>query len=101
MHAVIITFKTSVSPESVEEPFRSFAEALLSVDGFVSRVWLSDEKTFGGSYVFESEVAANAYMESDLVAGMTANDAFHDIEVRTLAVIDDLTAVTARTAVVT
>ena len=101
MHAVIITFNTSVSPESLEEPFRSFADALLSVDGYVSTVWLNDGETFGGSYVFESEEAANAYLESDLVAGLTANDAFDDVEVRTFAVIDDLTAVTARTAVAT
>ena len=101
MHAVIITFNTSVPPESLEEPFRNFAEALLEVDGFVSKVWLNDGETFGGSYVFEDEEAANAYLNSDLVAGLTANEAFQNIEVRTFAVIDELTAVTARTPVAT
>lgn len=101
MHAVIITFKTSAPPESLEEPFRSFAEELLGVDGFVSEVWLNDGETLGGSYVFDSEEAANADLQSELVAGLTANQAFHDFEVRTFAVIDDLTAVTARSPVAT
>ena len=101
MHAVIITFTTSAPPESLEQPFRNFAEALLRVEGFVSKVWLSDGATFGGSYVFDSEAAANAYLESPLVAGLTDDDAFRDVEIRTFAVIDELTAITARTLVAT
>lgn len=101
MHAVIVTFNTSAPPESLEEPFRNFAEALLGVDGFVSKVWLNDGETFGGSYVFENEEAAHTYLQSELVAGLTANEAFKDFEVRTFAVIDELTAVTARTPVAT
>ena len=100
MHAVIITFTTSAPPESLEQPFRNFAEALLRVEWFVSKVWLNDGATFGGSYVFDSEGAANAYLESPLVAGLT-DDAFRDVEIRTFAVIDDLTAITARTLVAT
>lgn len=101
MHALIITFQTSAPPESLEEPFQSFAETLLGVDGFISKVWLNDGETYGGSDVFESEEAANVYLQSELVAGLRTNEAFHDVDVRTFAVIEDLTAITARTPVAT
>ncbi len=99
MHAVIITFQTSAPPESLGEMMRGFADALLGVEGFVSKVWLHDGDTLGGSYLFDSEQAASAYLQSELVSGLQANESFHDFDVRTFAVIGDLTAITAQTLV--
>lgn len=96
MHAVIISFRSSMPAESLLDTMSATAPALLDVDGFVSKVWLRNGDTFGGSYVFDSEASATAYLESPFVAGLRDNDAFHDIDVRTFDVIEDLTAITAK-----
>ena len=96
MHAVIISFRSSLPPSSLMETMSATAPALLEVDGFVSKVWLRDGDTFGGSYLFDSEASATAYVESPFVGGLRDNDAFTDLDVRTFDVIDDLTAITAK-----
>ena len=95
MHAVIITFRSSAPPDALIESMMESTDAIRAVDGFVSKVWLRDGDTFGGSYLFDSETSATAYLESPFVAGLRENEAFDDIDIRTFDVIEDLTAVTA------
>ena len=101
MHAVIISFRSSMPAESLLDTMSASAPALLEVDGFVSKVWLRNGDTFGGSYLFENEASATAYLESPFVTGLGDSDAFHDVDIRTFAVIEDLTAVTAKQLVST
>lgn len=95
MHAVIITFRSTAPPDSLIDTMKASTDAILAVDGFVSKVWLRDGDTFGGSYVFDSEESAANYVGSDLVAGLRHMEGFSDVEVRTFSVIEELTATTA------
>jgi len=99
MHAVIITFRSSLPLDQLAGPFTDFANALTSVDGFVSKTWLHDGETLGGSYVFKTEAAAKAYLASPMVAELTATEGFDDFEVLTFSVVDELTALTTPSAV--
>ena len=101
MHAVIISFRSSMPAGSLLDTMSATAPALLDVDGFVSKVWLRNGDTFGGSYLFDSEASATAYLGSPFVTGLSDNDAFHDVDVRTFDVIENLTAITAKQLVST
>lgn len=98
MHAVIITFRSTIPLDQLAEPFADFARALTGIDGFVSKTWLNEGETLGGSYVFETEAAARAYLDSPMVAELTATEGFSDFEVRTFSVVDELTSLTTPTA---
>lgn len=97
MHGVLITFASSVPVDQLSEPFHAYADGLQGVDGLVSKAWLDDESTVGGFHVFRDEAAADAYLSSDMVAELQANEAFSDFAVRRFNVLDDLSA---RTGVV-
>lgn len=95
MHAVIITFRSSAPPDVLIESMKGSTDAIQAVDGFVSKVWLRDGDTFGGSYVFESEESAHAYVESDLIEPLRSSEGFSEVDIRTFSVIDELTTRTA------
>ena len=94
MHAVLVTFRSEATLEEVAAPFAAYAEALRSVEGLVAKTWIADGDVLGGFHTFTSRAAADAYLGSAMVAGLTANPAFAGFEIRHFSVIDDLSRVT-------
>ncbi len=94
MHAVLVTFTTEATPDELAGPFTDYAHALCAMDGLVSKTWIRDGDTLGGFHVFTSRATADAYLESDMAAGLIANPAFSDFDVRHYDILGDLSAIT-------
>jgi hypothetical protein len=75
-------------------PFTAYAHGLCSMNGLVSKTWIHDGRTLGGFHVFTSRAAADAYLGSDMAAGLTANPAFSDFTIRHYEILDELSAIT-------
>lgn len=94
MHAVLITFRSEAAMADLEEPFTDYAEALCGIPGLVAKTWIKDGTTLGGFHVFTSRAEAEAYLGSEMVAGLTANPAFSEFSIDHYDVIDELSAKT-------
>lgn len=98
MYALMITFHTSIPAEQLAAPFEDYAGALRRQPGLLSKAWIRDGNTLGGFHLFESQEAADAYVTSDLAAGLRSTAGFDDFDVRGFDVLDDLSAMTGITA---
>ena len=94
MHAVLITFRSEASREDLIEPFTDYANALTGVDGLVSKTWIADGEVVGGFHIFESRRAADVYLGSEMVAGLTSNPAFSGFEISHYEVLEELSRIT-------
>jgi hypothetical protein len=94
MHAVLITFRSAAALEDLAEPFTQYANALREVGGLASKTWITDGDVLGGFHVFTGREAADAYLDSEMVAGLTSNPAFSGFEVRHFSVLDELSRIT-------
>ena len=64
------------------------------MDGLVSKTWIHDGNTLGGFHVFTSRATADAYLGSDMAAGLIANPALSDFSIDHYEIIDELSAIT-------
>jgi hypothetical protein len=64
------------------------------VTGLVAKTWIHDGLTLGGFHIFTSREAADNYLSSDMVAGLTANPAFSDFQIRHFDILAELSAIT-------
>ena len=94
MHAVLITFGSKVSKEDLAEPFTDYANAMTTVEGLVSKTWIADGEVLGGFHIFESRQAADVYLGSEMVAGLTSNPAFSGFEISHYDVLEELSRIT-------
>ena len=94
MHAVLITFTSSAGLSELQGPFTDYAHALRSVTGLVAKTWIHDGSTLGGFYIFTIREAADNYLSSDMVAGLTANPAFSDFQIRHFDILAEFSAIT-------
>lgn len=94
MHAVLITFQSSVNLDDLVGPFTQYATALQRIEGLVVKTWIQDGATLGGFHIFTDRRAADDYLASEMVAGLTANDAFSGFEIRHFAVLEELSCMT-------
>jgi hypothetical protein len=62
--------------------------------GLVCKTWIRDGSTLGGFHIFTSRGTADAYLGSDLAAGLIANAAFSEFEIRHFDVLDEFSAIT-------
>jgi hypothetical protein len=99
MHAVLITFRTAADLEDLAEPFTEYANALREVEGLVSKTWISDGDILGGFHTFTTRPAAETYLDSEMVAGLTSNPAFSGFEIRHFSVLDELSRITGAPSV--
>jgi hypothetical protein len=82
------------------EQFRAggvdLAPAFADVPGLRSKIWLAsaETNTCGGVYIFEDAASLDAYLESDLCAGVRANPAFVDQRVTRFDVLEEPSAIT-------
>lgn len=94
MHAVLITFRSEAAREDLAGPFTDYANALTEVVGLVSKTWIADGEVLGGFHIFTSRQAADTYLGSEMVAGLTSNPAFSGFEINHFDVLDELSAIT-------
>jgi hypothetical protein len=94
MYGLLITFRTSIPLDQLEQPFSDYAQALRLMPGLVSKAWLHDGDTVGGFHLFDDRSSADSYLASDLASGLRATDGFDDFEVRGFDVLDELSALT-------
>ena len=94
MHAVLITFESSAGLDDLKGPFTEYANALQGVSGFVAKTWIRDDSMLGGFHIFASVEDAESYLSSEMVAGLTGNEAFSDFQIRHFEVLDELSAIT-------
>jgi hypothetical protein len=96
MHALVITFRSSVAPEALQEDFTRYAEALRdgAARGLVGKTWLSDGPTVGGFCLFADRGFADRYLEGMFSDAVTANPVFSDVRVERYDVDEALSRVT-------
>lgn len=72
------------------------APAFAAVEGLVSKVWLVDgaEGVYGGVYTFRSADALDAFLVSELFAGVGSTPGLANISVRRFGVLAEPTTVT-------
>ena len=99
MKALIVTFRLDGIPhEQFLAGCEEVAPAFAAVPGLVSKTWMADEASglYGGLYLVDGEPALSAYLVSDLFrGGVLGNPALADVTVRTAAVAEGPTRVTA------
>ena len=94
MHGVLVTFRSEAALNDLAGAFRDYARAMREVEGLVSKTWLADGEVVGGFHIFSSREQADAYLGSDMVAGLTSNPAFSGFEIRHFDVLVDLSRIT-------
>lgn len=72
------------------------AKQFLAVPGLKWKIWLDgeDDRRAGGIYLFDTRVAAEAYVAGPIVARMKANPEITDLQVRIFDVRERMTAIT-------
>lgn len=98
MHALLITFRSTISLNDLEETFENYARELNKQPGLISKTWILDGDTFGGFHLFANQQQSEGYLASDLAAGLMATQGFTDFAARSYSVLDDLTAMTGSQA---
>ena len=68
--------------------------SLHGVSGLVAKTWIRDGSTLGGFHIFASREAADSYLKSDMVAGLTSNEAFSEFLIRHFDVLEEFSALT-------
>ena len=102
MELLIVNFSLEgMSEEQYERQCDEVAPAFAAVAGLVSKVWLADraEGVFGGVYTFDSAAAVDAFLASELFAGVAATPGLVNISVRRFGVLAAPTEVTRGIAV--
>ena len=97
MHIQIINFNLEgINRAEYEAVCDELAEAFASLPGLISKHWLADDKnnTYGGVYIWETRYAYEAYLNSELFAGVGANPALANIVSKDFDVIEAPTRVT-------
>ena len=94
MHGILITFHSAAPIDALEAPFTTYAEQLRSIPGLIVKVWIRDGETVGGFHVFADRAAADRYLGSEMVAGLTSNDAFTDFAIERYDVLEGLSLIT-------
>ena len=96
MHAVFITYTSSVKREDLREPYTQYAQALAGgrIPGFVSKTWLANGDTHGGFHLFHDREAADRYLTEMFEPNVAANPAFSNIRIERFEVNEELSGLT-------
>src|SRR5690349_16105313 len=97
MEILIINFNLKdLTQEEYEQLCEPLAPAFAEVPGLQSKVWLADPatNTYGGVYTFASAADLDAFLASELFAGIGAHPSIADATVRRFGVLEAPTRVT-------
>ena len=91
-----INFKFNVTPAEYVQAVTPLAEPIAATPGLAWKVWIMNEaeRESGGIFLFESGEAVDAYLNSEIVAGIVSHPALSDFSVKQFDVMEDVTAVT-------
>lgn len=91
-----INFKFHVPRTDYEAAVAPLAEPIANVPGLLWKVWLMNEteQVAGGIYLFEDGQSLDAYLNSEIVAGIVSHPALTDFSVKQFKVMADVSAVT-------
>lgn len=94
MEALVVTFKNHASQEQFTAATAEHAPVFAELDGLLAKIWIADPEsgTKGAVYLFSERTALDAYLESDLFAGIVAEPSFEGTSWRSYHVLDELTA---------
>ena len=97
MHIQVVNFNLEdISRAEYESVCNELAGAFAALPGLVSKHWLADEKnnTYGGVYIWENREAYDAFVNSELFAGVGSNPALVNISSKDFDVIEAPSRVT-------
>ena len=97
MHIQVINFNLDgITRAEYEAVCDELAAAFAALPGLISKHWLADDEnnTYGGVYIWESKDAYDAYLQSELFAGVGAHPALVNIVSKDYDVIEAPTRVT-------
>lgn len=97
MHAVLVTFHSTVSLADVGPAFIDHARALGAVPGMAYATWIHAGARIGTFNVFSDRHIAEQYLGSDLFRQTKSNAAFSDFEIRHFDVMDSLSELSGTT----
>ena len=89
MHALLITFAASSTPEGqhAATQLAELAQRLPVTTGGHATTWLQHDATLGSFSIFASAEAADAYLASDDLADVLLHPAFAEFKVERFAVL--------------
>jgi heme-degrading monooxygenase HmoA len=97
MHIQVINFNLEgITRADYEAVCDELAGTFAELPGLISKHWLADEEnnTYGGVYIWETRDAYQAFLNSELFAGVGANPALVNIESKNYDVIEAPTRIT-------
>ena len=91
-----INFNYDMTATEYEEAVAPLANAIANVDGLVWKVWvINDEaKEAGGIYLFKNAAAVDAYMNSEIVAGIVSHPKLTNIRAKQFDAMESISAIT-------
>lgn len=92
-----INFEFKNSPAEAKQQGQALASAISQVQGLLWKIWLMDEFTHqaGGIYLFESQAAAEAYLNGPIGQAIQSHPDFANLHIRLAPLWAEATAVTA------
>jgi hypothetical protein len=96
MHAIFVTFQSSVPAAELEEGYRQFAEGLRggAARGFVAKTWVSGAPRMGGFYLFQDRQTADDYIAGMLAPALEGDPRVSDVRIEHFDVNDELSGLT-------
>ena len=100
MHAILITFESTVNFEELRLPsgaplrLSDYIATLREWPGFISKTWMHDGATSGGYYLFADREAADAYLTELFSPLAGANSTMKNVTVRHFTVQEDMSKLT-------
>jgi hypothetical protein len=91
-----INFKYDMTAAEYEEAVAPLADPISKANGLLWKVWIinEEENEAGGIYLFKDAASVNAYMNSEIVAGIVSHPKLSDISAKHFDAMEDVSAVT-------
>lgn len=84
MHVLVVQFDYTIDDSEFDATADLIAPAFSNIPGCLEKTWIHDrsKNAAGGIYKFRDEPALNAYLASELWAGVESNPVFVNMSVR-------------------
>jgi hypothetical protein len=91
-----INFKILISPAEYEQANQPYGRVIADIPGLAWKVWLMNESDLeaGGIYLFDDEIALQAFLNGPIVGSLKENPALTDLSLKFFDVLQNLTAET-------
>ena len=91
-----VNMNFSISRTELEAAFLDHAQPIADTPGLLWKVWLMNEseREAGGIYLFESEDAAQSYLDGPIVGGLKTSPAVSNISAKLFDVLESHSAMT-------